>query len=57
MYTAFAAMALFSAMGVLMLVIGARVLIGGIRMAVWMLTTKAGWITAGLLFVAYLLFW
>lgn len=42
---------------VLMLVVGFRLAIGGVRLAIWMLSTKAGWITAGILFVAYLLFW
>lgn len=42
---------------VLMLVVGFRLVVGGLRLAVWMISTKAGWITAGILFVAYLLFW
>lgn len=42
---------------VLMLVVGFRLAIGGVRLAIWMISTKAGWVTAGILFVAYLLFW
>lgn len=52
-----AAWSLFALVGILMFVVGIRLIIFGLHLALWMLTTKAGWITAGLLFLAYLLFW
>lgn len=52
-----AAWSLFALVGILMFVIGIRLAIFGLHLAIWMVSTKAGWITAGILFVAYLLFW
>lgn len=55
-----AALALWSfaaAIFVLMLVVGFRLVIFGIRVGWWMISTKTGWITAAILFVSYLLFW
>lgn len=57
MTAALALWAFAAAVLVLMLVVGVRLVVGGIRLGVWMISTKAGWITAGVLFVAYLLFW
>lgn len=57
MTAALALWAFAAAVLVLMLVVGFRLAIGGVHLALWMISTKAGWITAGILFAAYLLFW
>ncbi|ROZ61626.1 hypothetical protein EDL96_12785 [Kocuria soli] len=54
MQTAFALVMFTLAFAVLVLVLGVQVLAGAIRFTVWVVSTKAGWITAGLGVLVYL---
>lgn len=40
-----------------LLVFGLRLLLGAIRFALWLISTKAGWVTAGVLFLGGLVVW
>lgn len=55
MSAAFTLMLFAALVFMLMLVVGVRVLVGGVRLAVWLVSTRAGWITAGLTAIVYLL--
>lgn len=54
MSSALVLMAVFTGAAIVLLVFGLHLLFAGLRLALWVVTTKAGWITAGVLAVIYL---
>lgn len=47
-------MAVFAGAAIAMLVLGLHLLLAALRLVIWFVSTKAGWITAGVLVVTYL---
>jgi hypothetical protein len=57
MYAALNLIFLAGIAALLLLVLGTRLAVGGVRLVVWMFTTTAGWVVTGVLLLAYIFLW